>query len=222
MTVSAGEGSVPIFPIIRHLSRPASRVLARMPVTPNQITALSLLCGLLAVVLLTQTGFRAALLGGVAFCACYVLDNADGEIARLKNSHTEFGARFDTFVDWLVHALVFPALGYRIYASTGQGFWLLPGAVATLGATLNYVIGLIEDRRSLGVETDAIPAASKITNPLERVAFVFRELLRADFCFILLALCLLGLDWLLVLTGAIGAQAYWLAGFVKGVRRHHV
>ena len=32
----------------------------------------------------------------------YVLDNCDGEIARLKDQCSTFGMWFDTLVDWIV------------------------------------------------------------------------------------------------------------------------
>jgi nitrate reductase NapE component len=45
--------------------------------------------------------------------------------------------------------------------------------------------------------------------------------IRNDFCFIVLALALADVLWILLPTGAIGAQVYWMLQFVKGFRRHH-
>ncbi|MBT5959763.1 MAG: CDP-alcohol phosphatidyltransferase family protein, partial [Nitrospina sp.] len=37
------------------------------------------------------------LLGAFLFLICYVLDNCDGEIARIKDMRSIFGMRYDTF-----------------------------------------------------------------------------------------------------------------------------
>jgi hypothetical protein len=50
----------------------------------------------------------------------------------------------------------------------------------------------------------------------------FREFARADFCFIVLALALIDLTWILLPAGAIGAHVYWMTQFVRGARDYHV
>ena len=94
--MTVGE-KTPVFPLIQHLSMLATLALARMPVTANQITATSLATGLAASWCLLQGGgcWAAA---GVLFVVTYVLDNCDGEIARLKDQCSTF----DTLVDWIV------------------------------------------------------------------------------------------------------------------------
>jgi hypothetical protein len=52
--------------------------------------------------------------------------------------------------------------------------------------------------------------------------YAFRELSRADFCLIVLLLAPFGALWLLLPAGAIGAQVYWLTGFMRGADRFHV
>ena len=42
------------------------------------------------------------------------------------------------------------------------------------------------------------------------------------FCFIVLALALFDLTWLLLPAGAICSQVYWIAQFVRGAREFNV
>lgn len=213
-----------LFPLIRHLSYPASRALALLPITPNQITLASLVAALLAAWGYMQGTYGWAVAGGLAFSLSYLLDNADGEIARLKGLQSRFGEYFDTFVDWLAHAAFFVGLGMGALAAGGAEIWLWMGAVAALGGTINYGVGLYLDRCQ-AVSTDKAPdalMAPEISGPADWLIYAFRELSRADFCFIALALSLADLHWLLLPAGAVGAQVYWLAAFVKGARRHHV
>lgn len=190
--MTVGE-KIPVFPLIQHLSMLATPALARMPVTANQITATSLATGLAASWCLLQGGGGWAA-AGVLFVVTYVLDNCDGEIARLKDQCSTFGMWFDTLVDWIVHTAFFIALG------------------------------IILDGRDKAASEDE--DKTKTTRQPEGLSdwavYVFRELTRADFCFIVLALALFDLTWLLLPAGAICSQVYWIAQFVRGARELNV
>lgn len=219
-----------IFPLIRHLSRPVTGVLATLPVSANQITAASLIVGLGAAWAAAQATQAWAIGSGALLIAAYVLDNCDGEIARLKNQCSTFGMHFDTFVDWLVHGAFFWALGHGTAAATGQPFWNWMGLAAALGGTINYFLSLVlaaRDRQArddahnpTGDDVEINPSHPK--NAWEWAVFALRELSRADFCFIVLALALFDGLWILLPAGAIGAQAYWMAAFIKRAREFHV
>ena len=55
-----------------------------------------------------------------------------------------------------------------------------------------------------------------------KVVYIYRELLRADFCFILLLLTLFEVTRFLLPAAAIGAQLYWAMALTKGVRDHNL
>ncbi len=219
-----------LFPLVRHISNAASGGLIRTPVTPNQITATSILLGLLsaAVLLLnTRTGDLAC---GILITISYVLDNCDGDVARAKKLSSKFGAFFDTFGDWLVHAVLFACLGIAAYERTDAILWLWFGIAASAGSTINYVIGLINDLRlNKAPPPDFNPAdEGEFKRPAQNesigkwLVFVFRELARADFCFIVLVLA--AFDWLpyLLPFAAIGSQVYWIIFFVVRDEKYHV
>jgi len=221
------------FPLIRHLSDPVTPLLARLPFSANQITAASLVAGLGSAFAVAQGGGRdLAVVAGVLMVVCYVLDNCDGEIARLKNQCSEFGRRFDSFVDWAVHSAFFAALGIGVSQSTGDAMWSWMGWIAAAGGTVNYAVGFfVEARERRLAEAAGIAARSGHEAPdathrphglKNWLVFALRELSRADFCFIVLALALADGLWLLLPAGAIGAQVYWMTQFVKGARDYHV
>ncbi len=226
--MSANNDSV--FPLIRYLSRPMTGVLARLPVSANQITAASLAVGLGAAWAAAQATHAWAVGAGVLMIAAYVLDNCDGEIARLKNQCSAFGMHFDTFVDWLVHSAFFWALGHGTAGATGQPFWNWLGLAAAIGGTVNYGISLVLSARDRAASlADRAPDGGGAAmdpqrphNAWEWVLFALRELTRADFCFIVLALGAFDVLWVLLPAGAVGAQAYWMAAFIKRAREFHV
>lgn len=216
----------PALPLIRHLSVRLTPLLYRTPLTPNQITALSLLFGIGSCFGVAYGTPFWTIVGALALVVCYALDNCDGEIARLKNMRSTFGANFDTFVDWVVHAGFFVALGIGTYRATAQEWWIWAGAIAGAGGTINYFLGLYLDHAhptSDGTETESEEEHEVLPESWQQwVLFAFRELSRADFCFIVLVLALPGWTWALLPAGAIGAQVYWITQLVKGARDYHV
>ena len=98
-------------PISRYLNRPLSvhltRYLARLAVTPNQISLFSFLCSIAAAALITISGYAPSNLtahlclaiGGLIAQFASVIDGCDGEIARLKFQQSDYGAWFDAVLD---------------------------------------------------------------------------------------------------------------------------
>ena len=214
---------LPAFPLIRHLSKHVTPVLLRLPVTPNQITAASLVVGLGACWFLIQGDHVWMVGAGVLFVLSYVLDNCDGEVAREKGLSSPYGHQFDTFVDWLVHSAFFIALGIGAMRVFGSEVWLWLGGIAAAGGTINYVLVLF---LATSGNNEAEPAASEKPPPhpeglSEWVLFAFRELARADFCFIVLGLALFDLTWLLLPAGAIGSHIYWIMLVSRRAREFH-
>jgi len=210
-----------LFPLVRHLSARTTPLLAQLPITANQITALSLVAGGACVWAAAQPGQVWALGCGALLVICYVLDNCDGEIAVLKDQCSEFGAQFDTFVDWVVHAGFFAALGMGTAEATGEAIWLWMGGFGAAGGTINYFLGLWLDGRKQTSEQPS-PEPEQPNGWKQWSVYIFRELFRADFCFIVLLLAVFDSVWWLLPAGAIGAQVYWISQLVSGARNYHV
>lgn len=218
-----------LFPLIRHISHRVSVLLIGMPVSANLVTTASLFSGLGACWYLTMGTYENTLIGALLFLVCYILDNSDGDVARAKNQCSTFGKHYDTFVDWIVHSGFFICLGWGTAQQSGQPFWFWLGVFGAVGGTINYFVGLYLDHRRqcrindvIGV-TDAREQQTAVPHGFAQWAiFIFRELSRADFCFIVLVLALLDQVWLLLPAAALGAQVYWITQFVGGVRDFHV
>ncbi|MGE0601143.1 MAG: CDP-alcohol phosphatidyltransferase family protein [Dehalococcoidia bacterium] len=87
----------------RPLSRPAARALVSTPVTPNAVTAFTLLLAVAAGAMVAA-GWHIA--GGIAIQAVSVVDGVDGELARLKGMATRFGEVFDAVTDRYADAVM--------------------------------------------------------------------------------------------------------------------
>jgi phosphatidylglycerophosphate synthase len=158
--------------------------------------------------------------GSSLFIISYILDNCDGEVARHKGLTSTFGHNYDTFVDWMVHTVFFGTLGLGISLDTGNNMWLWFGLISSLGGTINYIISIFlnnsEDKEH------KVQRKLQPKNFTEYIVFIFRELFRADFCFVVIGLSIIDEMWILLPAGAIGSQIYWLMFFLIRDKNYHV
>jgi phosphatidylglycerophosphate synthase len=109
--------------VFRTVSVPLTRLLVRTPVTPNQISVLVALMGLIGVFFAAQRSHDSVILGAGLMLAANYLDGCDGEIARLKLETSRLGAWMDTVTDELSQLLFMAALGWHTYLVFGHPLW---------------------------------------------------------------------------------------------------
>ena len=229
--MSTAPGRPTGLPLVRHLAAWVTPWLARSPVSANQVTFLSMAFGLGCAGAMTRGEWAWTLAGALMLVFSYVLDSCDGEIARLKDQCSEFGGRLDSFADWIVHTAFFAGLGLGVSRQSGEEMWLWLGLIAAAGGTINYIAGFFLEARDRARAADQPPAENKASGsheshrdpetPMEWAVFVFRELTRADFWLIVLALSIFDFTWVLLPAGAIGAQIYWATQFIGGAREFY-
>ncbi|NKB21814.1 MAG: hypothetical protein GKS01_15080 [Alphaproteobacteria bacterium] len=212
-----------LFPLIRQFSYRLTKLLILLPLTPNHVTALSMLSGLAASWFFAQGTYQDAVIGGALFVLGYTFDNCDGEIARLKNLSSEFGAKFDDVVDWLVDSVFFTALGFGTWVATDNMIWFWCGVAATAGATIDYVVDLFYYAKKSAAEDAESREEQAVVqktpeNLIDWLILIFHKFSRADFCFIVFALAIFDILWLLLPAAAIGAQAYWITDLFNRAR----
>jgi phosphatidylglycerophosphate synthase len=182
----------------RALSIALSRVLIRTPMTPNGITALSLIVGLVGAVLLAQPTWGIAMGGALALWACCILDGCDGEVARIKLLASPSGARFDTVADNIVHLATFVAVAQHVHG-------VRPDLGLAGPATL-LLTGMLLSMASVWWLINRSP-------PEQRAGFprVFERIASRDYIYLVVALTAVErLHWF-VWAAALGANAFWLS-----------
>jgi hypothetical protein len=116
-------------------ARLLARVLAPTRVRPNTLTLASagLMLGASTTIALTPVlpGTRAAV--AVALALALVLDTADGHLARLQGTATEFGRWLDGWLDELCDMTLHAAIAWAAFARKGAPGWLLAGMVYGMG-----------------------------------------------------------------------------------------
>jgi phosphatidylglycerophosphate synthase len=99
--------------------------LVRAGVAPNQVTTMRLLVGLSAAACFAAgtPGWRLA--GVVLFVVSFILDRADGDLARATGRSSPAGHTYDLVSDTVCNALTFVGLGVGL-TSSPLGFWAVP------------------------------------------------------------------------------------------------
>jgi hypothetical protein len=109
--------------VMRPLAAVAVAVAARTRVTPNQLTLASLVVFAAAAALLVALPtWRGALVAVGVLELSYLLDCADGMLARHKKIASVVGHLFDFFTDEIKAVLLAGALGVRLWRTGGYGF----------------------------------------------------------------------------------------------------
>ncbi len=117
---------------IHRIVRPIVRRIAPTGVTPNQLTTLRLVTGLLAAAGFALGGEIWPRVGGVIFLLSLLLDRADGELARQTGRCSASGYRYDLVCDCLATVATFIGIGFGLVDSVGPGAILL-GLIAGAG-----------------------------------------------------------------------------------------
>lgn len=119
------------------LVRPMVKPLVRTAVTPNQLTALRLTFGLLASAACMVGEPVWTRVGAALFVIAFLLDRADGTLARLSDKKSAFGHRFDLISDTVSNAMIFVGIGIGL-RDTQLGWW-----TAVLGLIAGIAVGAI-------------------------------------------------------------------------------
>jgi phosphatidylglycerophosphate synthase len=81
------------------------------PLTPDQISALAMLCGIIAGICMGQGTAIGTIWGGIFITGSMILDCADGQLARLKKNGTPVGRIIDGLVDYSTSTSVYVGMG---------------------------------------------------------------------------------------------------------------
>lgn len=102
------------------------RMLYPTPITPNQITFLSFIFGLLSAGFYVSGRSDALLWGALFLYGKVFLDNVDGNLSRVRGTSSRFGRFLDSLTDFAITVLVYIAISFYLVQTTGDAkFWFL-------------------------------------------------------------------------------------------------
>jgi hypothetical protein len=136
--VKASDGFFTTF-FVSPLSKYVARWTARLGLDPNQVTAFSMLLGVIAAVLFA-TGERPGLIaGGVVAYFAFFFDCVDGQLARYARKFSKLGAWLDSIFDRSKEYVIFAGLALGTKHMGYDDAWILACAAMTLQTTRHAI-----------------------------------------------------------------------------------
>lgn len=119
-----------------HIARPPAAIVvylaSKTRITPNQITFLSVVVAAAACAIwILLPGYTWSVAAALVFELSFVLDCADGQLARLRRQASPIGHLLDFLMDELKAMLVIGAIAVRLWRESGDP-WLLVAGLAGL------------------------------------------------------------------------------------------
>ncbi len=134
----------------QRIARVAVRPLVRTSVTPNQLTAATLLLAVAGAALFAVGDQRAANWGAGAFVLARFLDHFDGELARQKGMASRFGYYFDYVTGALSYGALFLCIGIGLRHGPLGGWALALGLAGVVSALASMFVNLQIDKHQSG------------------------------------------------------------------------
>jgi len=116
--------------------------------TPNQVTILSGIFGIIGSFLLISDNYLALFFSAILIQLFSILDLVDGDIARIKNLQSKFGMWLDIFFDKLVDFLIILIAPLGIYLSIGDPNILIWGIILMGSVFFNQIIMIVNTTKN--------------------------------------------------------------------------
>lgn len=127
------------------------RPFVNTALTPNHLTTLRLVTGLIAAGFYAAGGDPWIYYGSVLFILSMLLDRADGVLARLSGKTSTWGHKYDLVCDVVSNAALFFGLGFGLPGAVLGGYAIWLGVVAGAGIVGVFVVVLyVERQRGVG------------------------------------------------------------------------
>lgn len=132
----------------QRLARILVKPLVETPVTPNQLTLVTLLVALAGAGLLAHGGATAADWGAGIFVLARFLDHFDGELARQKRMTSRLGYYLDYLSGAVSYGALFLCIGIGLRDSSLGPWAVALGAVGASSAVISLFANLDIDRHA--------------------------------------------------------------------------
>jgi phosphatidylglycerophosphate synthase len=199
----------------KKISFPISHKLLNTACTPNQITGMIFVMGLIGCLLFLSPLWPVRLAGALLVQLNSILDGCDGEIARIKGLTSNLGAWLDTIADDILNNVMLLCLWLGLYRQ-GAPVWVLPlgiaASLASAGVSFFIYRYLIAHKTANAAHFRLAWDRSPVTDGKNQKPTLFdrvKPLLKRDF-FILVTLIFILFDARLPLL-ILSALPVWIA-----------
>ncbi len=204
------QGSLNGF-IDRHVNRKLSRVFTpffiQLGFSPNAVTMVSMVIGLMGAVCFALGSYQLGILGALLFQLAVILDCCDGEMARLLFAESPFGQTLDIVADNVVHMGIFAGIAWGASLENPWHDSRLPLILGTL-AVISNGIALWCVSRIRSLKADPVKWQRLRDTHRIRFDFILDRVANRDFSVVVFVCACMGvLPWFLWLA-AVGSTFF--------------
>src|SRR3989344_5840971 len=117
--------------LMRKFSIMFTKFFVKTNITANQVSALSIISGIISAFLFMKGTYGYFLLASLFLFLWFVLDHSDGEVARFKKQRSNLGYFLDRMMHNIVHPIVFFGIGMGLYIRFGDFYNLIFGVISS-------------------------------------------------------------------------------------------
>ena len=181
----------------RPLGRYLSKILVRVPFSPNQVSIASTLVGIFSGWFFASGYFIS---GALLLQLSAIIDCVDGDLARVLYKESRFGKWLDLAGDQFVHVAVFAGIGFGVAGNDPASHARALAISAVLGVIISFVVIVCIMQRKNGRKSSGLEKLIDATT-------------NRDFSLLVLLLAIAGkLDLFLWMAG-IGVHLFWIIAF---------
>ena len=206
-TLKGGMDGVVDRYVNRKLSGIFTRLFLSLGLSPNMITMVSMVCGLISAGFFAFGSYQFGIIGALLFQLSVVIDCCDGEVARLTFSESPFGQELDIWADNVVHMAIFSGIASGAYLHGPWEGMHLPLILGTCAVLANMIsLWLVNRARFLRSRPRELRRLGETTRT--RMEFMLGNVTNRDFSIVvLLFACFDILGWFLWIA-AIGSWVF--------------
>ena len=201
----------------RFCSRPLTTFLLKTPLSPNQITWISLGFGVFSGILFSKGTYEFCVAAALSYQLAVVLDNCDGEVARAKNKHSIFGGWLDVVADIVTDVSLFTGVSLGMMRQNTPGpipFFMF---LCLSGSLTHFFLVVLEKIKGFG------PAVFEAPHPeheQRKSIFlnIFDALREGDASWFVLFFVLIGQTPAILWAGGIYMQIIWISALIVNFR----
>ncbi len=205
------------FRLNRAFSKPLTAALLKTPLTPNQITLLSLGFGILAGILFSKGLYGFSIAAAASYPLAMILDNCDGEVARAKNMRSELGGWLDVLADIGSDLALFLGVGFGMRERGAEGPVTLFLWLCLSGAVLHFLLVVLEKLKGFGPAVFNAPHPEHETRRSAALD-LFDALREGDAAWFVLLLAVFGQISAVLWVGGVYMQLLWLIALALNFR----
>ena len=151
-------GQNPIQKLLYMLAYILATIAKKLSLTPNGLTLIACIFSLLAFISLVKNNLYSFV---ALWFIAYILDYADGTLARMTNSKGKTALRYDHISDLLKITLIF--LGFGLYYDN-QAIWILTfisGTLYLFYTVLNHELNMVQKLSEISISLSKIKSNKK-------------------------------------------------------------